>query len=229
MVIIKVKKSYAELKLDVDIRFGEEIAILTGPNGGGKSTLLKIIAGLTEPDSGLITVMGHIFNDDNTHAKPEERSIGYVPQGDSLFPWLSVHENILFALPKEQRTKHSEVKLQWIEELTDNLNLGHLLRRYPRHLSGGEIQRVALARALAPKPSMLLLDEPLSAIDVDMRPKFRKFIQDTQNKWKVPVLMVSHDHAEASIMGDRIFTLEQGVVTSKRQRGSLKDNPLVSY
>ncbi len=230
MVIIRVKKRLKSFDIDATLKFGPELTVLTGANGSGKTMLLRLVAGIEKPDEGFITVMGRCFLDEGVHLTPEERRVGYASQRASLFPWLTIEDNIRFGIDTTQRrsAKNAEVE-RWLEELTERLEVAHLLGRYPALLSGGEAQRVALARALAPRPALLLLDEPLSAVDVEMRPRLRAFIREIQQEWRIPVVMVSHDPAEAHTMGDRIFTIEEGKITSQRQRGSLGKSPLFSY
>ena len=228
MVIINIKKSLGTFELDASLRFGSEMVVLTGPNGSGKTTLLNVVAGLEEARSGCISVKGRVFLDGASKLPPlppEERNVGYVSHEGSLFPWLTVRENVSFGLDSEARINHSKLLLRLYAEL----DLDRLLDRYPRHLSGGEAQRVTLARALAPMPSMLLLDEPFSAVDVELRPRLRGFLLELQREWEIPAIIVSHDPAEAHTLGDRIFTLTDGRITGTEERGRLSKMPFVSY
>ncbi len=227
MIIIDVEKKLNDFTLDASLKFGRELAILTGPNGSGKSTLLRTIAGLERPDEGQVSVMGHVlFNkDEDVNVAPEKRQLGYVFQDGALFPWLTVEKNILFSIPKSSRKNETK----WLEQLYFELNIEHLLTRYPVRLSGGEAQRVALARALATRPKMLLLDEPFAAADTAIRPRLRRFLKELQQEWEIPILMVTHDNAEAYVLGDRIFELREGRVTIRNERGKVIQMPLVSY
>jgi molybdate transport system ATP-binding protein len=225
MIIANVKKRYANFELDLSLRFGRELVVLTGHNASGKTTLLRTIAGLERPDEGKIVVMGRTFFDAKTNLTPEQRHTGYVCQGGALFPWLTVEQNIRFGLNRKEKMQVAG----WLEELHGALKLKGLLRRYPRRLSGGEAQRVALARALAPRPSILLLDEPFSAVDTSLRPELRRFLRSIQKEWNLPVLMVTHDRSEAHTLADRIFRLEEGKIVESRERETLPTMPLVSY
>jgi len=225
MILINVEKKLKTFTLDASLRFGSELAILTGPNGSGKTTLLRAVAGLERPDRGSISVMGHVFFDDITDLPPEQRHVGYVCQDGALFPWLTVEKNVLFAIPGKARRKAA----RWLTQLYFELDIEHLLDRYPQRLSGGEAQRVALARALAPRPRMLLLDEPFAAADKAARPKLRRFLRGIQREWEIPVLMVTHDSAEAYVLGDRIFEMKHGSITTRGERGKVIKMPLVSY
>lgn len=225
MIIIDVKKRLNTFDMDVDLRLGQELTILAGPNGSGKSTLLKMVAGLERPDEGRIEVSGCVFFDGETNIAPEKRRVGYISQENSLFPWLTVEENISFGL---KRTEKKRSKC-WLEKLISELNLEKLLSRSISGLSGGEAQRVALARALAPRPRVLLLDEPFSSVDPKKRPHLRRFLKEIQQDWDIPVLMVTHDHAEAYTLGERIFELNEGKIAEHKEKGKIIKMPFISY
>ncbi|WP_246510332.1 ABC transporter ATP-binding protein [Bradyrhizobium glycinis] len=159
-------KRYGELhaleSISLDVARGEFLTLL-GPSGSGKSTLLSVLAGFIEPDQGRVYLDG----DDVTHLPPEDRRFGIVPQGYGLFPHLTVYENIAFPL-RVRRTDRSRLDSR-INEVMELLQIGGLGGRLPKHLSGGQQQRVALARALSFEPDLLLLDEPMSALDASLR------------------------------------------------------------
>jgi molybdate transport system ATP-binding protein len=231
MVNIDINKTFPDFSLDLKLSFASEAAILIGPNGSGKSTILRCIAGLDEPtphDRINISVMGRIFNDDDNGTKRllvRERGVGYVSQAPSLFPWLRVKDNVCFGLNKDTQRRER----QWIERLFSELELTELLERLPTTLSGGETERVALARALAIRPSILLLDEPFSAIDVEFRPRLRSFLLDIRKELNIPLLMVTHDLAEAHTLGDIIFNIHNGRLIDGKRRGNIINMPMVSY
>ena len=225
MILIDFRKKLKTFDMDVSLRLGGEITVLTGPNGSGKSTLLRVIAGLVRPDSGVIAVNGVTYFDEKTNLPPEKRKAGYIPQGNSLFPWLTVEENVLFGLTKADALQEEK----WIQELYSKLDMIHLKKRYPAALSGGEAQKVLLGRALARRPKILLLDEPLSAVDMAARPRIKLFIKEVQRDWGIPVIMVTHDQAEAHTMGDRAFELFEGAVAAVAKRGKIAKLPMVSY
>lgn len=225
MIVINVNKKLKEFTLDVNLKFKRELAILTGPNGSGKTTLLRIVAGLTDCDTGCISIAGDIFSDGKVSLPPEARGIGYVCQKATLFPWLTVEKNISFALKKDEQTHLGE----WLNRLYKELDITHLLARSVASLSGGEAQRVTLGRALAKRPRMLLLDEPFAAVDKEMRPRLRTFLKELQEEWQIPILMVTHDTAEAHILGDRIFEIEEGQVIKSMTKGEITEVPLMSY
>ncbi|OYW29342.1 MAG: ABC transporter ATP-binding protein [Chthoniobacter sp. 12-60-6] len=170
-------------------------AVLMGSTGCGKTTLLEIICGLRKPTSGRLLLDGI----DVTDLEPRERGIGYVPQDLALFPGLSVREQIGFA-PKLRGVPPAELK-QRVERLADQFGIAPLLDRLPDMLSGGEKQRVALARALAAQPKLLLLDEPLSALDESMRAEAVALLQRVQQEHALTVLHVTHSSSEAAALG----------------------------
>jgi len=209
MIIVNVKKRFAGFEMDAHWRAGREVTVLFGPSGSGKTTLLRMIAGLDRPDEGRIVVDGRILFDEKTNLKPEERRVGLVFQDHALFSWLTVEQNILFGLPHHERRAGNE----WTRTLVDVLGVEAMLDKHPGHLSGGEIQRVALARALSPRPEALLLDEPFSALHGPLRTQLRTFIRGIQCEWGIPVILVTHDLAEAHLIGDHLVKMERGKVS----------------
>jgi ABC-type sugar transport system ATPase subunit len=184
-------------------------AVLMGRTGSGKTTLLEAICGLRSVESGRIELHGR----DVTRLRPADRGIGYVPQDRALFQSMSVRENLAFALTT-RRWPDAEIEKR-VSELAALLRLAHLLDRKPANLSGGEAQRVALGRALANQPALLVLDEPLSALDEDTRDEMQNLLLTAQQQTRVTALHVTHNRDEAARLGNLVFTLEQGrVVTS---------------
>jgi ABC-type Fe3+/spermidine/putrescine transport system ATPase subunit len=188
-----------------------EFHTLLGPSGSGKTTLLKIIAGFTPADGGAVTLSGTVI----THTLPEHRNIGVVFQNYALFPHMTVAENIAFGLkmrgiPRAER----EARVAEVLRLVRMTGFGH---RRPAMLSGGQQQRVALARALVIRPQLLLLDEPLSALDRKVRQEVREELKRIQAETGVTTVMVTHDQEEALFLADRVLVLEAGTV---RQAGA---------
>jgi len=193
-----------ELK-DIDLTIERnEFFVLMGPTGAGKTVLLESLAGIIPPDSGSIILDGR----DITRLPPEKRGIGIVYQDYALFPHMNVCENILYGFRYHFSDRH--LMAERLEKLCGELNIGHLLQRYPSTLSGGELQRTALARAMMIEPSVLLLDEPLSALD----PGFRKEIQDLLRQLHrisdITFLMVTHDFSEALSLAERAAVMNNG-------------------
>lgn len=202
-----INKTFGVFNLK-DVSFEVEKAdyfILLGPSGAGKSIVLEIIAGLVKPDSGEVLVN----NINLDKVKIQERNIGLVFQDLALFPHLSVRQNIAYPLQRKGYKK-SEVTRRVIE-ISQNLGIVHLLKRYPTNLSGGEQQRVALARTLTLNPDVLLLDEPLSSLDVELKTEIRKLLREI-NRMGQTIIHVTHDYEEAIALGNRIAVMNNGKV-----------------
>ena len=191
--------------INFQVSDGEFICIL-GPSGCGKTTLLRVIAGLETQSSGKIIQNGK----DISLLPPDQRDFGIVFQSYALFPNLTVKNNIAFGLETRKYKKQDTEKR--VVELLNLVGLSSHINKYPSQLSGGEQQRVALARALAPSPSLLLLDEPLSALDAKVRQYLRLEIKDLQMKLGITTIMVTHDQEEALTMADRIILMNEGKV-----------------
>jgi ABC-type Fe3+/spermidine/putrescine transport system ATPase subunit len=190
---------------DFSLEVGDgELVSLLGPSGCGKTTVLRSIAGFERPDAGRILVDGEVLND----VPPEHRGIGMVFQTYALFPHMTVAENIAFPLMIRGRPKAEQE--QTVREMVALVHLEGTENRYPHHLSGGERQRVALARALAMRPRVLLLDEPLSALDAKIREELRGEIRRIQKTLGTTTLYVTHDQEEALVLSDRVVVMNMG-------------------
>ena len=187
------------------IEQGEVICIL-GESGGGKSTVLRLVAGLEVPSKGRIRINEITMVDESVFVQPEKRGVGMVFQDYALFPHMTVSENIRFGLNK-MSNKEKDLR---INQMLDLVNLGDYKKRYPYELSGGQQQRVAIARTLAPKPSLLLLDEPFSNLDTDLRGKIREEIKTILKQTSITVMFVTHDKEDAKSMADRVVMLKEG-------------------
>lgn len=183
-----------------------EILALVGPSGCGKTTTLRIIAGLERPDSGIVCLNDRLVASEAVFVPPEKRGVGMVFQDHALFPHLTVSENIAFGL-------RGQAPAQIRQTVGDMLHLVGLLplsKRYPHALSGGERQRVALGRALAPRPVLVLMDEPFSSLDADLRMEMREHVRRILKSRQATVIFVTHDQEEALYMGDRLAVLQNG-------------------
>ncbi len=187
-------------------------AVLMGKTGCGKTTLLEILCGLRQPAGGRV----FIGERDVTDLPPGERGIGYVPQDGAMFPTMTVREQIGFALAIRKRPG-PEIAAR-VKELAEQLGVAHLLDRLPQHLSGGERQRVALGRALAAKPGVLLLDEPLSALDEELRDDLAALLKRVQRELGLTALHITHSRREAAQLADVMFRMEAGRVSEAREK-----------
>ena len=187
---------------DLEVAGGEIVALL-GPSGCGKTTLLRTIAGFERPDDGLVEIGGRRVAGENAWVPPEGRGVGMVFQDYALFPHLTVAENVGFGLPRRDRAQRVPALLA----LVDLCGLGG---RYPYELSGGQQQRVALARALAPAPRVVLLDEPWSNVDPQLRAELRHEVASVLRPLDVTALLVTHDREEAFGLADQVAILNQG-------------------
>jgi len=185
-------------------------AVLMGRSGSGKTSLLELLCGLRFPSSGAIW----IGDREITNLTPGERGIGYVPQDGALFPTMTVRENIGFAL--RIRGESGPGSRAAVESLAERLGIAGVLDRKPQHLSGGERQRVALARALAATPTVLVLDEPLSALDEELREDLARLLKEIQRDLKLTTLHVTHHRQEAAQLADHVLRLEHGSVVCDR-------------
>src|SRR4051812_419072 len=185
---------------------GSEFVCLLGPSGCGKTTLLRIIAGLLTHDSGRLLLDGK----DLSAVPARERGFGIVFQSYSLFPNMTVAENIGYGL-KIRRVARTRIASR-VAELLNLIKLPEVADRYPWQLSGGQQQRVALARALAVDPSLILLDEPLSALDPRVRADLRAEIRDVQRRLGIPTIMVTHDQEEAMVLADKVVCMNHGLI-----------------
>nr|WP_272213643.1 molybdenum ABC transporter ATP-binding protein [Marinicella sp. W31]MDC2879605.1 molybdenum ABC transporter ATP-binding protein [Marinicella sp. W31] len=198
--------------LDVDLAFpANGVTALFGPSGCGKTSLLRCFAGLNHLERGHLTVDGEVWQDDRTFLPPHRRAIGYVFQHANLFPHLSVRDNLAFGLRRLGRGERDAAKARF-DELVVLLGIAHLLERAPRKLSGGERQRVAIGRALLTAPKLLLMDEPLSALDVAAKRDILPYLESLRKTLSIPVLYVTHAPGEVARLADHIAVLESGRV-----------------
>ncbi|MCF0237283.1 MAG: ABC transporter ATP-binding protein [Sphaerochaetaceae bacterium] len=224
LVLNNIKASYPEfnLELNISVNKGELVSII-GPSGSGKSTTLSIISGLLKPDSGSITINGN----DITSLSPDKRKVGLVFQDYALFPHMNVEQNI--AYPMKNAGIPKEKKKQEVQRLLELVNLSGYEKRTIDQLSGGEKQRVALARALASNPDILLLDEPLSALDAKLRQSLRNDIREIQKKTGTTTVYVTHDQEEALSLSDHIVVLNKGSIEQIGTPEEIYRNPATEF
>ena len=208
--------------IDFSIERGEFITLL-GPSGCGKSTLLRCIAGLTSVDSGKILLEGR----DLVPLSPQQRDIGMVFQSYALFPNMTVQQNVAFGL--RMKKVKSDESARRVAEVLGLVELDTFADRYPHQLSGGQNQRVALARSLVTRPRLLLLDEPLSALDARIRKHLREQIRAIQRELGLTTIFVTHDQEEALVMSDRIFLMNKGNIVQSGDAQSLYTAPADAF
>ena len=227
--IVSVRRGDSfKLDFSISIPPGRTVALL-GPNGAGKSTAVATLAGLLPIDSGQITLGGVTLDDpeQGVFVSPDARKVGVVFQDYLLFPHLTVLENVAFGL-RSRNASRAEAQVRAVEWL-ERMGLGGQLRVKPGSLSGGQAQRVALARALVTEPDLLLLDEPLSALDVTTRVEFRRALAEHLEGFAGPRLLITHDPTEAFLLADEIHIIEQGRVTQAGTSDEIRLRPRTPY
>jgi molybdate transport system ATP-binding protein len=214
-VEVTVARKIGEFELDVAFKVESGISVLFGPSGAGKSLTLALIAGLIRPDTGTILINGSVVTDcgRRIHVSTQERRVGMVFQDGLLLPHRSVLDNVALAVRQASgRRARRAVARSWLERV----GAGEFADRRPGSLSGGQRQRVALARGLAGDPALVLLDEPLSALDAAVRHELRVLIREAIISSGVPALLVTHDAEEAEELGDVVIAYNEGRVTGRR-------------
>lgn len=213
----KLFSAQGEMILDVDftIKTGE-LVTLYGASGAGKTSVLRMLCGLTAPDDGFISVEGQVWFDaeKKINLKPQRRNVGIVFQDYALFPNLTVRENLEYAVDK----KHS---YSLVDELLELTELTSLSNKKPALLSGGQQQRVALARAIVRKPKILLLDEPMSALDTTLRLKIQDYILRVHEQFNLTTIIVSHDILEVIRLSRHVFLMDHGKIVKQGEPGSI--------
>lgn len=209
---------------DLNIHKGQTLSIL-GESGSGKSTILRLLAGLEKPKKGKLVIGNKIMNNENTFVPPEKREVGMVFQDYALFPHMTVFENISFGidhLSKKQRK----------EKVLETLNLVDLVdhkEKYPHQLSGGQQQRTALARAIVTEPKILLLDEPFSNLDTNLKNNIRESLKEIISKIGITTIIVSHDKLDALKLADQLIVLKEGKIVQKGVPEKLISKPETVY
>lgn len=210
LTLNNISVAYGDNTVVEDISFDLEegqISCLLGPSGCGKTTLLRAIAGFEKPGTGEIKIRDQVVSNANSVLAPENRQIGMVFQDFALFPHLNIEANIRFGLSKKM---HETEQLARCNELLELVGLSGSNEKYPHQLSGGQQQRIALARALAPEPDILLLDEPFSSLDVELREQLAREVRDILKQQNITAILVTHDQNEAFAMADSIGLIHQG-------------------
>jgi molybdate transport system ATP-binding protein len=210
MLRANIIKQLPGITIEVNFDFDRGILVIFGPSGSGKTTILNFIAGLRQPDAGHISLDDKVFysSADQISLAARSRKIGYVFQDYALFPHLTVKDNIMYGIPS--RCKKGKNYRVGTLDVLEMLKITHLQDRYPAQLSGGEKQRTALARALMVEPDLLLLDEPLSALDHGNRRALQGELRELQRIWRIPFVLVTHSRKEMHALADEIIFLDKG-------------------
>lgn len=206
---INIRKQLPSFSLDIRLQSDAQKLVLLGASGSGKSLTLQLIAGLLKPDGGHIRIGGETWFGNGCNLPARRRRAGLMFQDYALFPHLTVSQNIAFGEQAGWRNppkRPSENVRRWL----DLLQLGHVADRYPHEISGGQKQRTALARTLIVQPKLLLLDEPFSALDADLRRHTRRELLQLQQQSGIPMILITHDAADAEVLGDEIRRIENG-------------------
>ncbi|MEQ8194491.1 MAG: ABC transporter ATP-binding protein [Rhodospirillales bacterium] len=225
-----VTKSFGDLtvlhNLSFDVEEGEAVVLL-GPSGCGKTTLLKLIAGFLQPNSGSISVAGKVVSTPYEMIPPDRRKMSMVFQSYAIWPHKNVFQNVAYGLEVKKVDK-AEIERRVMRAL-EVVQLDGLEKRYSTELSGGQQQRVALARAIVVEPALLLLDEPLSNLDANLRIEMREELKEVHNRLGISFVYVTHDQAEAMVLGDRIMLLNKGVLVQVGKPEALYEKPVSKF
>lgn len=207
MLTVDIKKKFSDFTLTISFTAPNKTLVLFGPSGCGKSTILRCISGLLKPDEGYIVSNNTTFfsSKDGIHLPPRMRNVSYMFQDFALFPHMNVKHNIWYGVKN-----HNKNANDLYEKLITLLKIEHLPQRMTNQLSGGEKQRVAMARALMAEPQILLLDEPLSALDTQSRYELQDELKKLQEIWNIPFILVTHSPEEAQALGSEVLFLHQG-------------------
>lgn len=219
MLELNLKAHRGNFHLQIACSLAASWTVVFGPSGAGKSTLLRLIAGLEQPGSGDITLDSQTLTDTaaRLHLQPGRRQVGLVAQQSALFPHMSVHANVGYGLAKLD----NQIRSKRIASVLDIVGALHLAGRSPKSLSGGEAQRVSLARALAPMPRLLLLDEPLSALDAAARDQILAQLQSWLAAQKIQTILVTHDVGDALATAAEVLALHEGTLTARGPAGTV--------
>ncbi|MBV9309911.1 MAG: ABC transporter ATP-binding protein [Solirubrobacterales bacterium] len=231
MLVAELEHRLGSLALDVSLAVGSgDCLALAGPSGAGKTTILRAIAGTLRPNGRRITCDADVWLDSGRgiDRAPEERRCGYVFQDYALFPHLSAWRNVAFSLPRSSRRERARRRTRSLE-LLESFGIDELAGVPPARMSGGERQRVALARALAREPKVLLLDEPLAALDARARAAAARTLLSTVRSLQVPTLLVTHDFEQAALFANEVSVLDYGVIVQRGSASELTANPASAF
>lgn len=214
-ISFKLLKKLNYFDLDVEFSMGNELLVIEGASGAGKTTILNCLSGIVTPDEGNISIDGKVLfsHTDRVNIPAEKRNIGYLFQNYALFPNMTVKQNILYGLKNKQEYKKKDTRKELLEYagyMMETLGISHLADKNSNAISGGEKQRVALARAMVTRPSLLLLDEPFSALDENTKGRIYDEFRDFKDSLNIPTILITHNHRETQLFADKNITLKEG-------------------
>jgi molybdate transport system ATP-binding protein len=223
----RLRSPERSFRLHVRFTLTEELAVLYGPSGSGKSSTLQAIAGLLRPDAGRIRLGGEVLFDSaaGIDVPARRRGIGYVFQEYALFPHRTVYQNVAAALAPLLGHRLDSGARERVESLLAAFELASVAGSYPGQISGGQRQRTAIARALAAEPRLLLLDEPFNALDTDLRSRMRKEVLQVWERFRVPILLITHDAADSATFGRQVICIEEGRIVQAREGAAARLAP----
>lgn len=221
-IYFDIYKQLDHFDLDIEFSIENGLLVIEGPSGAGKTTILNCLSGIVTPDAGHIILGGDTLYEkprETNAAKPtinvpvEKRNISYLFQSYALFPHMTVRNNIIYGLKNKPEYKHKETRkelLEYADHTMEILGISHLANKNAQSISGGEKQRTALARAMVTKPSLLLLDEPFSALDENTKEKIYEEFNEFKSTLKIPTILITHNHRETELFADKHIRLEKG-------------------
>lgn len=216
-IYFRIRKKLDHFSLDLEYEFDHGVLVIQGESGAGKTTILNCISGLTMPDEGRIDFGERVVFDSGTgiNVPARMRNIGYLFQNYALFPNMTVQQNIVYGIknkPEYSDKEKREELLQYAEGVMETFGIAHLKKKHPTRISGGEKQRVALSRAIVTKPSLLLLDEPFSALDPQTRTNVYEQFGQFKKSFRIPTILITHNPAESEMFADSRILIKDGVM-----------------
>jgi molybdate transport system ATP-binding protein len=217
---LKIIKKLDHFTIDLEYRFDQGALAIQGESGSGKTTLLNCIAGLVKPDEGRIAIGDRVVFDSGAaiDIPARQRNIGYLFQNYALFPNMTVRQNIVYGIKNKPEYKDREKRqslLDYAEEVMETFGIAHLVKKHPNRISGGEKQRVALSRAIVTRPSLLLLDEPFSALDQQTKENVYEQFAVFMKHFRIPTILITHDPAESELLADQRILIKDGRIIEK--------------
>ena len=216
-IYFRINKKLDHFTLDLEYEFERGVLVIQGESGAGKTTILNCISGLETPDGGRVSLDGRVVFDSaaGINIPTRQRNIGYLFQNYALFPNMTVHQNIIYGIKNKPEYKEKDKReglLEYAEEVMETFGIAHLKKKHPNRISGGEKQRVALSRAIVTKPSLLLLDEPFSALDQQTKEAVYRQFTDFKKSFQIPTILITHDAAESEMFADSRILIKTGKI-----------------